>query len=104
MTESELIARWLGWREIKGEGWYSQQGKHLLCYTPDFRTSNEWAGAVLERLEQGGVNQGLDGKYRATTLCGDSWITTGPFDNWRSAVIDAALEVIRREPSATESR
>lgn len=121
MTENEQLARWLG-HTTDGVNWYSPgstSGK-LLRAAPrldgwrvpsieDIRTSNEWAGAVLEKLAYSGVE--LTSRY-STILGKTTWsiemnyfsFATPDHDNWRAAVIDAALEVIRRDSSATAGK
>lgn len=101
VNENELLARWLGW-EFVGHHWHisGECGPDRL---PDFRTSNEWAGALLEKLTMGigcSLHSGPPGVFLGITF----WFPQGGSDiynterhtNWRDAVVDGALEVIRR--------
>lgn len=107
MTENEQIARWLGWH--KGTVGYWEHTPVPVFKTkslPNFRTSNKWAGAVLEKLGKDGVQlySTFDvGKNAMVWVCifGYDDMDRVLLDDWRSAVIDAALEVIRRADSAT---
>lgn len=86
-------------------------GPYSYVHTvPHFRTDNQWAGAVLEKLgdqdfilERSGTEWQV-GLYDMVNPCDESgpnfsWKSVWVKD-WRSAVVDAALEVIRRDASA----
>lgn len=100
-AENKLIARRLGWTQRRDRLWKPSKGP-LHEALPDFRTSNEWGGVILEKL----MNE-----YKVTLWSapahGKGFVAgnilseplSGSFSgkDWRSAVVDAALEVIKRE-------
>lgn len=94
MNENEQLARWL-FGESDG---VDDHGDKLWWFdglrvwgTPPFRNSNQWAGVLLEKL----------GKDEVTLAgVGSSWEISTQDElkpTWRDAVVDAALEVMRRE-------
>lgn len=92
-NENEMLARWLGFAMSAFGGWKHPNGG---IYQPiDFRASNEWAGALLEKLHRNGFSLISESDNRSWY-----WGTSaaeGHAGTWRDAVVDAALEVIRQE-------
>lgn len=108
MTESETIARWRGFRHIKkGDqwAWYGPEDCIQPFFghePPNFRISNEWAGAVLEKLSAiANVVLG-DKPWECEVYTDHGWAIMKSGATWRDAVVDATLEVIKREDSADE--
>lgn len=102
-NENELLALWIGWEPSKlpeFEGLWLVPAGDAMDNLPSFRTSNEWAGALLEKL--GGIfDVGLEKANRVWScrVFGPNIFNSA--DTWRAAVVDAALEVIRREDKGT---
>lgn len=101
MNENQQLARWLD-PTLKR---FKVPLEPTIIF-PTFRTSNEWAGVLLEKLEKHRVL--LDAVKNGTpkwecdiTLYPEGEIITGVGDDWRSAVVEAALIVARRDSSAT---
>lgn len=102
MRENEQLMRWLGIEEHpEHKGAFAVHGSFFgwSAELPNFRSSNEWAGALLEKLGQHDIRLdacrlGMEGPV--------IWSTSDSADcnTWRDAVVDAALEVIRRESVA----
>lgn len=101
MNENEILARWLGWKIINhpdNPDYFDPSGKFHARF-PDFRTSNEWAGAVLEKLGDSQISLDAalnpDGAVRWSHVdIEGEW--TGNRETWRDAVVDAALDIIGR--------
>lgn len=103
MNENELLARLL---RPDGQGWYVCEDGDIVIDkdTVNFRTSNEWTGALLEKLEKNRIELH---SYR--TPDGFGWgcaffignvincTKPQPRATWRDAVVDAALEIAKRE-------
>lgn len=101
MNENEQLARWLKLVEHQPElacisGPIFEMGGGRLG-VPDFRTSNEWAGAVLDKLLKRTFRISTIASHGKKVLWRLSDHTAGSGLDWRSAVVDGALEVIRRE-------
>lgn len=108
MNENEILARWLGFvhkYDLKMPGAiaieytgkvYSYKGeKHHGV--PNFRTSNEWAGALLEKLADYGFTLvGLNPKGQRCWFAG-GFEHKDRKATWRDAVVDAALAIIKAE-------
>lgn len=107
MNENEQLARWLGMKPDKMD--FDIQGKIETFaiwrrenggaeYLPNFRASNEFAGELLEKL--GNLNgTNLDG-YTVKATGEKRWRCIpleGYRSTWRDAVVDATLEIIKRE-------
>lgn len=104
MNENEMLARWLGWRlidpDLSPQVWNTGP---VNAFNPKFRTSNEWAGALLDKLMKDGYGvqlcSGMKGRTSiqllAVSLTGS--LSDWTRNDWREAVVDAVLEAIRRE-------
>lgn len=115
MNENEQLARWLGCSlENYGRGDFWVTGGPIASAVSMFlptidrmRQSSEWAGAVLEKLQSKyllGMNNYPDMNkkkiYAGVSMvefCDPAEIAIARGDTWRDAVVDAALEVIRRK-------
>jgi hypothetical protein len=98
--ENELCLLWLGWekasafplwRFMKADGFYRS-----LEVVPNFRIDNEWAGALLEKLQ---TEAHFD--LRSYRTAGVNWVMygtgSGTAKNWRDAVCNAVLKIVKRE-------
>lgn len=103
MNENDLLARWLGLKyRITPSGIVQVEDPKHPGYAKDvdFRTSNEWAGALLDKLTEYWVNVTAwpDGRWQVTLDNrgrgnGKSYIAK----TWRDAVVDASLQITKRE-------
>lgn len=108
MNQNEQLARWLGWDQ-NSCGWWCIPGReNNMEGLPNFRTSNEWAGALLTRLGAG-VHLLSCKTLKGSPLwaCSNNRWSNDPKETyrllskwhmeWRDAVVDAALDIIKRE-------
>lgn len=99
INENEQLARWLGYEPIDKWNWMLSEPHHVKYVVPgDFRVSNEWAGALLEKLASHEFLLRSSSNEDGTSFW---WVEfddseTCEYDHWRDAVVDAALEIIRR--------
>lgn len=111
MNENEKLARWLGFTEktvmvttrtgAYPRKWWEKVPNTLPQFTklPSFRTDNEWAGVLLDRL--GHYEITLDpAKVEGKVV----WFVDffgepqqAKAETWRDAIVDAALEIFKRE-------
>lgn len=102
MNENEQLARWLGWTKVAhliAPEYYDASGGFHTNW-PDFRSSNEWTGKLLEKFQTHSISlQFFSGYwYSAFTWFGATKsMDPNGYPTWRAAVIAAALEVIRRD-------
>lgn len=107
MTDNELLARWLGKLFVLNQ-WVIPKPPEDVSYwnlpsIEEIRTSNEWAGVLLDKMVSDGNFShfycDVPGScYMHIFKAGakDSFWTK-PTPTWRDAVVDAALEIARRE-------
>lgn len=97
------LARWLGFKTIAfGEIEALEfEGARFFNGPPEFRTSNGWAGALLEKLVSYGVDLYTDESSPPRwRLYLNQGIKVRNCPTWRDAVVEAALEIIKRENQA----
>lgn len=106
MNENEVLAKWI-WGLLPLQ--FLPSGRRVSDL--NFRRDHEFAGALLDKLEREyfylidnhkGTGRARD--VRAAQVVADildckthESVAIGCGDTWRDAVVDAALEVIRRE-------
>lgn len=89
MTENEQLARWL---DLDSKIVVQIIDNDVIRGgVPNFRSSNEWAGAVFEQILLEGYVQDLFQKILIRLP-----------EEWRDAVVDTALEIIKRGPARGE--
>lgn len=98
--ENALLAEWLGWK-LTHLGW-SRPSITGECFIaggpPEFRTSNEWSGVLLDKLTYHQISL-----HTVIPMARAIWVVTSGFKElgrgyfWRDAVVDASLEIIRRD-------